>query len=378
MKKEKESYKTDCRLFGGYKPCRPFKVCKGCKDYSPAGKRILIINLDALGDVLKTTALLAPIKRKYKDSNIIWLTGQNAHPLLANNPYIDKIYPYNLDSVLSLSRQEFDILLNADKTQHASALANAIKAKKKFGFQLSETGVIVPANKEAAELYRMGLDDELKFFKNTKSNQCMLAGAWALDYKRDEYVLNLSNDEKEFAADFRKKNRIDGKDFVIGVNTGSSVTYPYKRLPAETMITGIKRVNRLIPDARIALLGGKEDAERNRLIKDAVKDLVIETPCDMGLRMGILFLEACDMVVTGDTLALHIAIALKKPVVAWFTTSCENEIDLYDRGVKVVSKTDCRPCWKSSCDKKIKCNEKVDIDELAAAVLAVYKQNAKK
>ena len=37
---------TDCTLFNGYKPCLPYKVCEGCPDPEPHGRKILIINLD--------------------------------------------------------------------------------------------------------------------------------------------------------------------------------------------------------------------------------------------------------------------------------------------------------------------------------------------
>lgn len=378
MKKGKNTYRLDCRFFGGYKPCRSYKICKGCKDYDKIGKRILIINLDALGDVLKTTALLASIKRKYRNSFITWLTGQGAYPLLLNNPHVDRIYTFDLESSLALMRESFNILFNADKTKQACALTNIIDAKEKLGFGLSRSGAIIPLNKKAKTLYAIGLDDELKFFKNKESNQKLLAGAWGLDYKRDEYVLQLTKQEKDFVFSFRKKNNIKDKDFVIGINTGSSNTYPYKRLTISKQIELIRMLKRRIPKAKIALVGGKEDIERNNNIVKAVGNKIINTPCNMGLRKGVLFIGACDLIVTGDTVALHIAIALKKPVVAWFGISCENEIDLYNRGLKVISRVNCRPCWKRECNKKIKCNETVSLNELVKAVLIIYKKYAKK
>ncbi len=44
----------DCKRFSGYKPCFPYKTCyEGCaRPDSPFGTKILIINLDAMGDSL--------------------------------------------------------------------------------------------------------------------------------------------------------------------------------------------------------------------------------------------------------------------------------------------------------------------------------------
>ncbi|MDQ7053625.1 MAG: hypothetical protein Q9P14_12270 [candidate division KSB1 bacterium] len=54
----------------------PYKICEGCPDPQPYGKKILIINLDAIGDVLMTTAQLPAIKRAYPESTIFWLTAK--------------------------------------------------------------------------------------------------------------------------------------------------------------------------------------------------------------------------------------------------------------------------------------------------------------
>ena len=48
--------KTDCKHFPGDKPCKPNKLenkkCDDCEYYSPIKFKILIIKLDAVGDVL--------------------------------------------------------------------------------------------------------------------------------------------------------------------------------------------------------------------------------------------------------------------------------------------------------------------------------------
>ena len=45
-----------------------------CEKPNPIGKRILIINLDAMGAVVQTTSMLKAIKRKFPQSTISWIT----------------------------------------------------------------------------------------------------------------------------------------------------------------------------------------------------------------------------------------------------------------------------------------------------------------
>ena len=73
--------------------------------------------------------------------------------------------------------------------------------------------------------------------------------------------------------------------------------------------------------------------------------------------------------VSGDTIAMHIAIALRKLVVAIFGPTCAQEIELYGRGRKIVSKLECSPCYKRECNKEINCMSTISLDEVYHAVL---------
>jgi len=366
----------DCKLFSGYRPCEPYKVCP-CENPVPFGKRILIVNLDYVGDVLMTTAMLPGIKRKYPRSTIHWVTKKSALPVLENNPYLDEVWEWNDENRMILRKMVFDEVLNGDKNRNSCAFTMELHAREKLGFGLNENGAIVPLNPEAEYSYRMGLDDRLKFKENTRTGQEILAETWRLDYQRDEYVLELAEDEKSFCREFREKLGLDDGRFVVGFNTGCSTAYPLKKMTVDQHVALMERVTGELPETSVLLLGGKEDTERNREIKNRVGSGVTETPTAEGLRRGILYENLCDLVVTGDSLGMHIAIGLKKMVVAWFGLSCGAEIELYGRGEKILSDLDCSPCWRTSCDDP-RCAEELDLDRIFEAVARYHKNFFKK
>ena len=163
--KANEFQAPDCKRFNGYKPCFPYKTCyDGCVEPDRQfGKMILIINLDAMGDVLMTTAQLAPLKRKYPHSYIAWLTLKSAAPLLKENPYIDDVFVWEPESWLILEQMRFDLVLNADKSRRSCAFTMKLKSEKKLGFGLNEKGQIVPLKDyEVRELARTLLGIEPK------------------------------------------------------------------------------------------------------------------------------------------------------------------------------------------------------------------------
>ena len=364
----------DCRYFNGYKPCKYKRLCRDCSHYEVPYPRVLLINLHALGDVLRTTALLPKIRRKYLTAYITWLTMPASKALLDGNPMIDQIFYWSSETIEGLKAREFDILLNVDKAQESAGLAMSVRAADKRGFGLSRFGTLAPLNPEAEYLFYLGLDDDEKFFKNQKSELQLLAEAFGFEYQLDEYILELNDEEKVLAKRFRDAASVKPDEIVIGINTGCSTLFPFKkwRVPYQAMIADC--IQSEIPGVRVMLLGGKEDTERNQEIQKLTKTPVIPTPTTQGLRKGIIYMNACDLVVSGDSLGMHIAIGLKKEVVAWFGLSCAQEIELFGRGIKILSKVKCGPCWKRYCDNDPSCIDSVDPDEVIAAVIQGVKR----
>ncbi|MFZ1083026.1 MAG: glycosyltransferase family 9 protein [Candidatus Kryptoniota bacterium] len=368
----------NCKRFNGYKPCISYKTCyeECARPDKQFGTKILIINLDAMGDVLMTTAQLESIKRKYPESYIGWITLKSAAPLLQENPFIDGIFPWDAESWLILEQMTFDIVLNADKSRRSAALAMKLKAKEKLGFGLNKNGQIIPLNKEAKYNYKLGIDDYFKFRINHRTGQDILAETFNLAYQRDEYVLKLTSEEMALTSWYKRLKGISEEDAVIGFNTGCSDLYSNKKMTVEQHLRLIEMFSTK-GNIKMLLLGGREDTKRNEEIYSTALERnpglitkLFNTPTSEGLRKGIIYENAADIVITGDSYGMHLAIALKKYVLAWFGVSCWTEIDLYDRGKKFISEgLFCSPCWKKVCPYHLECIEKIDVDRIYATAI---------
>lgn len=363
----------DCKHFSGYKPCFPGEDCTNhCQHPSPFGKRILIVNLDAMGDVLMTTAQLRGIKKQYPESTIYWITLRNAMPLLAHNPFIDQVMEWNDENRMLLRELEFDLVLNADKFKTACAFVRSLRAKEVRGFTLNALGQIVPANETALYNYRLGLDDHLKFHVNEKTGQEILAESWELPFERETYILKLSTEEQEFCESKKKEWGMTDETIAIGLNTGCSDLYPNKKMTIGQHVQLIALLAK-IPNVKVLLLGGKEDAERNTSILERVRSfspIVINTPATEGLRRGLCYMNLAEVVISGDSFGMHAAVGLRKYVLAWFGVTCWAEIDLYDRGRKFYQEDlACSPCWKKVCPYNLECISRINLDRFVDAVL---------
>ena len=349
--------KADCLYFRGDKPCKFKILCDGCPHYTHFPPKILIIKCRAQGDVLRTTAILHGVKRKYPESYITWLVDEESLELLENNRFIDRLLPYQLESILPLHVEEFDVLISLDKEPPSTSVATLVKSTHKFGFGMNNLGNLIPFNKEAEYAYQLGIDDDLKFKQNTMTYQEIVAKTAEVEYTRDPYVFQIEEHHKKRAEDFFKKYKIPKNTLTVGLNTGAGVKFETKQWPPENYLKLIEYLSEKL-EANIFLLGGKRETELNRSIEKNSKHKVYNTGNDNSLLEFAGFLSKMDIVVTSDTLGMHLAIALGKKVIALFGSTCPQEIDLYDRGVKLYAGVDCSPCYKQTCDD-MKCMEKI-------------------
>jgi heptosyltransferase-2 len=82
---------------------------------------------------------------------------------------------------------------------------------------------------------------------------------------------------------------------------------------------------------------------------------LIQSGHDNDAQTFVGLIDHCDAIFCGDTLAMHLALARQRGVVAFFGPTCEQEIDLFGLGEKLVAGSACSPCYKRHCDMQDVC-----------------------
>jgi heptosyltransferase-2 len=358
--------KTDCKHFPGDRPCLPNKLegikCDNCSYYEPVGFKILIIKLDAVGDVLRTTSILHALKKKYPSSHITWLTRSDAKELFNWNNLVDTVLLFeDMDTTARLTSEHFDLLIHPDASPVSSALASASNSKVKKGFLLDTKGKITPANESAIEWLEMGAFDEYKK-RNTKTYQQILHEIAELEYDKGEIILNLSEDEMSLREKLFESYGLQKYKFIIGLNTGASKRWRLKQWRFEGFRELIKKL-KSYEDLAVLLYGGPSEKERNNSLKNEFAN-VVDTGSDNSLREFFVKLDLSQLIITGDTLALHAATALKKHVICLFGPTSSNEIESYGRIIKIIPDMDCLVCYKPECDFVPNCMDNISADQI--------------
>jgi len=359
-------YHHDCRHFRGEKPCGVAEACKGCASYDPVRSRVVIIKLAARGDVLRTTPLLRALKQGGAATHVTWVVDDASFELLRENPLIDRLLPFRWEELLPLTVERFDLLLSLDKEPRATALASRVAARSKHGFGLGADGALRALSPESLYAYDLGMSDRMKFFENTKTYQEIVFEMAGLRYRGERYVYEALPEERRAAARALAHAGLAAGERAIGLNTGGGRAFANKGWTVAGFARVAERIEAQL-GRRVVLLGGEDEREKNEAIARASAARTI-LPGLLPMRVFAALLGELDAVVTGDTLGLHLALALDRPVVTLFGSTTPREIDLYDRGEKILPAVECAPCYLRVCPMSATCMDSIGVDDVMSAL----------
>lgn len=270
----------------------------------------------SLGDVLRTTVIL----NYFKGEDVTWLVDVKAFPLLENNPFIKRLLIFNLESVLQLQRERFDTVVNLEKGPGICAFSDSINAWRRFGFRFDANTGVAQAYDGAEMVLNLCLDLEKKkgniiFWQDALAS--MIEKEWS---DKDEYVLG-----------YKPRSQIK---YDIGFNWIVGNKWPNKAWPKKSW------------DKLAGLLKNRYSVSWQKGLEDLYEYMD--------------WINSCRLIVTNDSLGMHLAIALKKKIVAFFGPTCSREVFLYNKGIKLMPEAPlykCIPCLKSECFQKKNCME---------------------
>ncbi len=352
---------SDCRFYRGDLPCQPHKDhgyhCKNCPAYEKISKRILIIKLGAIGDVIRTTPLITRYRSLYPGCYITWLT---LTPAILPKGAIDEVLNFDLRSITWLQQSKFDIAINLDKEKEAGALLDAVHADEKYGYVL-KNNVIQPVNPMAFHKFNTGMFDDVS--KANKKSYCEeIFEICGLQYEGEKYVFDDHSD-KGF------KWKLPAGKKIVGLNTGCGGRWTTRLWPNEHWISLVKKLKK--EGYYPVLLGGEQEHANNLVIAKKSGAAYLG---HFSLEQFINLVDQCQLVVTQVTMAMHITIALGKKIVLMNNIFNKHEFDVFGKGSIVEPSSECICFYKGKCVKGESCMKDLSPD----TVLKEVKRHLKK
>lgn len=310
--------------------------------------KILVIRFSSIGDIVLTTPVIRCLKQQIQNVEIHFYTKKSFSSIAESNPYIDRVHVLPEKGLIadSLKGLRFDHIVDLHCSLRSRIVRNKLSGKS-FGFPklnfrkflLVKFGINTLPDVHIVDRYFEAVDE--------------------LGVKNDNQGLDFFiPPQDKIAPEALPQTHRTGYTALV---TGA--TYATKRLPLHKLAELAASI-----EGPVVVLGGKTDIEAGEYLEKAFSEKApgkIFNACGkFNLNQSASLLQQANVVFSHDTGLMHIAAALKKPVVSiWGNTVPEFGMYPYKTEFKVIENKglSCRPCSKlgyNHCPKgHFKCME---------------------
>ncbi len=346
------------------------------KSLQPHYKRILVIKLIAIGDLVVALPTIKALRKSFPDVYLAMLVTPRVKEVVEGLPYLDKIIYYDILSkdkgikglfkIISLLRKErFDVVIELDHYYRITSIITFFSGiKNRVGFDLPGQGrrrlvtIKIP--------YLVGVHEVEAFLETAKGI--------GVDISDKELVeIWTANEDKKYIDKFLKEAEVTNEDFLVGIHPGTGPSATSRRWAPEKFG---KLADWLIKEknAKVVFTGANSELE---LINESVKVMTSKPIIAAGKINLKQFAELCrryKLFISVDTGPLHIAAAMKTKVIGLYGPNTPLKWGPYGKGhIAIYKNLDCSPCTKqylgqvSKC-KSPRCMEEIGVEEVMKAV----------
>ncbi len=315
---------------------------------------ILILKPSSLGDVIHALPVLRLLKRHWPDSRIHWWLDVNLRPLLERDPDLEGIFAFErrrwaaprhwleiMASIQAMRRQRFDLAIDLQGLARSSMFAWLANAGTTVGLDNQREG---------------GREGARAMYDLTPPRAS--ARAHAVD--RYLAVLPLLGvpvdwDFQWLPPRLQAARRVRENWAPAGERTRWIVLLPggrwdNKRWPVENFAELAKRFAQM-PDTNLVVLGSKNERPLGETIAAAAPGRCLNLTGSTSLDEMIEWIRLSRLTITNDTGPMHVAAALRRPVIAVFGPTAPWNTGPYRQLENVIQSTslECVPCFKSYC-----------------------------
>jgi len=327
--------------------------------------RILIFELNWMGDILFSLPFIRAVRKKFPDAYIACTVVPRYAELLIHNPWVNYVHalPDNnrlssigekISFVRMIKKEGYDacFILKPSRTKAVMALLAGIP--ERFGF----AGKNSPLTREVEQPGGLHRADQI----------LALAGLVGVEKADGTYEYFYSEEDEERANDILRRAG-GGIRRTVALNPGGN--WEMKRWPADNFTDLARRLLDAFGDIEVMITGAEKDVKLARgIARDAGSDRCYTVAGMTGLNeLAVLFKESA-LVVSADSGPLHLASATGVTTIGIFGPTSYKITGQRGRGRNIAMQKDvgCRvPCYAKSCGMDLACMKAVTVDEVFKA-----------
>ncbi len=337
-------------------------------------KKIAIIKLDHIGDVILSIPALANIRYRFPYARITMLVNSSSKPIAELIPYVDEVICYN---ARFFDRSESTKILDIPK---AIRFANEMK-KRNFDLIVDLRGSFASIlfAMVSKSKYRIDRGSYLLKRKFNQPKDDAIGTSFAIKQRGDDYTLKH---EAEIALDILSKAGIDiitkesslkgseinneRKNHGLKIIIHSGGPMLQKRWSAESYVELINQILRNF-DSRVLLIGGKDETELVGSIVSALNDeRVGDLSGKLSLAQLVDTLKESDLFIGNDSGPMHIASACGIKVIGLYGPTDPERFGPYGKNcIALRMEKKCPPCSHGECKfSDYRCIDQISVNDV--------------
>jgi len=333
-----------------------------------APRRILIVLLGSIGDVIRALPLLGRVRRAYPDAHIAWAVEPKSRPLLDDHPWLDQLIVYDRARapiafplfLRDIRAGSFDLVLDLQRHLKSGLAALASGARERIGFARENT-------KELNHLFSTRRIAPQPRMKLKLLQYQAFADTLSLPAAPVEFGFRLPDAERA-----RAEAMLAGVPRpILGVILGSS--WPSRiYFPVETaaVLRELHHNRDGGPSLFPVLLGGPEEVELAAQVTRLANDVpMLNLAGKTRLRDLLAIFPQCAAALGPDSGPMHMAAAVGCPVVSlWGATAPERSAPWGFAQLVLRGEIPCHPCYLRQCPIGRECMRRIAPSSVVAAI----------
>lgn len=311
-------------------------------------KRILVIKLSALGDVILSIPSFRAVRKKYPNAFITAVVERNFRQILRNCPYVDDIIAFEEPSGLSkwtrlwrlgkfLAQEQFDTAVDLQNNRSSHLLAFLSGAPERIGYANGKLAFLLNSKVRDAGFPLSPIEHQFQALK--------LLGFTEID-KRLELWTRPEDDEA--VERFLKDNWLRDEQLLVGINPGASEKWQTKQWPADRFAELCDLLSRR--NIRVVITGDAAAEKTASEIMALCKAKPINAAGRTTVSQLIALIRRCNVFVTSDSAPMHVASAVGTPFVAIFgPTDPRRHVAAVSNFSIIRKDLKCSPCYMRTC-----------------------------
>jgi lipopolysaccharide heptosyltransferase II len=327
-----------------------------------ASKKILVVKLSALGDVVLISPSVKAIREKFPFASLSILTSPRYKQLCKNCPDIDRIYTYDKDQSLfsfvqaawRLRRGRFDIAVDFQNTFRTHLLLFLAGIKRSIGYK-RHMGHLLLTDSITAESKPL----------DPVSHQFKLLNLLGIELRDPRIEFWTSEDDKRAVENFLKRHQAANGDRLVALSPGGSPRWMTKRWPKERFVELAGELSEKC-GTKIVLVGGDDNSDLKAYFKEHLHVPYIDAIGETSITQLGELIRKCALLITGDSAPLHIAAGCAVPFVALFGPTDPRRHLPDGRGIVISKNVSCSPCGRNTCEMFL-CMDEITVSDVLTA-----------